>query len=121
MDRSIHLCKKTVTTPAKCANCCKEHLSINEKCGMNPNGKKLAKENKDPWYQKKNTSAINVWQKKTEERQLENANKGKQKLQELYQHLGEMIAEMIKLNPTREQKLNLFRKVEKIIKLFESK
>lgn len=74
-NHSTHLCNKSTTTPAKCANCDGEHISISKKCPKRPQ----PKNNKPAWTEitKPETTTIKEIQKEeiTIKRQQTNRTK----------------------------------------------
>lgn len=112
-DHSTHECQKPKTTPPKCANCGKEHLSINKKCEKNPNNPQLRRNNEEQ-SELPPTKREAPWAKKAQEKQ-ENDNAEK----ELHETIGGMFVDYLKKNPTPEEKMRFWEKTEKLIKLFK--
>lgn len=98
---STHLCEKSKTKPARCANCGGEHRLTSLKCPANPNNptnRKKEPENKNPWTKKKteNSTATTI----------ETPQKDPQK--ELYTTLREMLADLTRYNFRRRIKTKIY-------------
>lgn len=113
-NHSTNECEKPNTTPPKCANCCKEHLSVNKKCEKNFNYPQFRK-NKEEKLEAQPVKKESSWAWKSQEKQESQKAENEQN-----QTIGGMFADYLKKNPTTEEQMKFFEKTEKLIELFKS-
>lgn len=139
-NHSTHLCEKPRTTPAKCANCGGEHTAKYLLCKLNPNNPNNSNKNENiesnttqkvP-QNKSNSNDIPSSNKEQQQTNIKptyakilsgsnNNNQNKTNTNDLPTLLGQIFMDFSLMNPTNQQKIDLFEKIDKIIKLFNGK
>lgn len=142
-NHSTHLCTKSRTTPAKCANCAGEHVSSSPSCPENPNNPLNIKQKE---VNKTNTS-INPWKKQEKMTIVENKNEKqievskttpntstqqvsapktqlksiKNTSDDIALAIGKLFLSFSELKPNENQQRNFLNETNKLIALFNKK